>query len=111
MVNGQDLGRTPTTLTLKRKNQYQVVFKLEGHEDVTLAIDKEFKFGATIIGNIFSWGIIGIVVDIANGSAYQLTPEQLHASLGARGTAARIDADSESIQVYFFEPSQVVTPN
>ena len=85
MVNGADMGATPTRITLKRDKTYQVIFQKEGFEDVTLNIDRAFQFTPAVIGNLFSWGIIGLVVDVANGSAYELEPEQLDATLTARG--------------------------
>jgi len=90
IINGEEKGKTPLTLTLKRNKTYQIVFKKEGFKDLTVNIDKQFKFVPTIIGNIFSWGIIGIVVDLANGSAYQLTPEQVDVTLAKLGTSLNI---------------------
>jgi len=104
IINGEVKGTTPTSLILKRNKEYQVIFRLDGYKDVTLNIEKEFKFVPTIIGNIFSWGIIGIVVDLANGSAYQLTPEQLNATLQKMGTAMiqPNPNDKNEIHVVFF---------
>ncbi len=76
-VEDENRGVTPVTLTLKKKNKYRIVLSKEGYEDVVVNLDKNFKFAPTIIGNIFSWGLIGIIVDLANGSAYQLSPEAI----------------------------------
>jgi len=107
IVNGEDKGATPTTLTLKRNRTHQVIFRLEGYDDITINIDRHFKAGAAIVGNIFSWGLIGIVVDVANGSAYQLTPEELNASLNQMPAMSRMEFDDEHIQVVFLTPEQV----
>lgn len=106
-MNGEDKGATPTTLTLKRNRAHQVIFRHEGYEDVTINLDRQFKVGAAIAGNIFSWGLIGIVVDVANGSAYQLTPEQLNATLKQKGAVSSVKVEQDEIMVMFFSPSEV----
>ncbi len=102
IVNDEDMGSTPTTITLKRSREYRVVIKKENYEDVTLNITREFKKGAAIWGNIFSWGVIGMVVDNANGSAYQLSPEELNATLENSGMSLIDNNDPDSIVVYLF---------
>jgi len=81
MVNGQDRGETPTTLNLDTDRNYQLEFAKDGYAAETLNVNKDFTIGWPIFGNIFSWGLIGIVVDVANGSAYKLEPAQLEAAL------------------------------
>ena len=107
VVNGEDKGMTPTTLTLKRNRSYQIVFKLDGYEDVTINMDRQFKITAAIGGNFFSWGLIGIVVDVANGSAYQLTPEELDVTLRRTGSTTSASTDRDHVQVFFFTPDKV----
>lgn len=80
-INGEDRGSTPATLELKRNKDYRVVVKKEGYKDVTVNIDKEFTIGWPIIGNVFSWGLLGVIVDVADGAAYKLTPEETMAAL------------------------------
>ena len=79
-----------------------VVIKKENYEDVTLNITREFKMGAAIWGNLVSWQIVGIVVDIANGSAYQLSPEELSVTLENTGMGLIDNNDPDSIVVYLF---------
>ena len=105
-VNGEDKGATPTTLTLKRNRTHQIVFKHPNYEDVTINLDRKMKAGPAIVGNLLSWGLIGMVVDFANGSAYQLTPEQLDVTLRAMGTSS-VDVNDDEIKVIFFTPEQV----
>lgn len=109
LVNGEDKGATPTTLNLKRGRDYQLVFRLDGYEDVTLNLERKFLAGSSVVGNIFSWGLLGIVIDVANGAAYELTPEELDATLRQNDMASTIDAREGSIQVFFFNPDQVAT--
>lgn len=105
-VNGEDKGATPTTLTLKRNRTHQIVFKHPGYDDITINLDRKMKAGPAIVGNLFSWGLIGMVVDFANGSAYQLTPEELDVTLRSMGTA-KVDIQADEIKVIFFTPEQV----
>jgi len=107
LVNDEDKGTTPTTLTLKRNRSHKIVFRLDGYEDVTVNLDRKFMVGWPIFGNIFSFGLIGIVVDVANGSAYQLTPEELDVTLRRTGGTASIKAEEDHIQVFFFTHDQV----
>ncbi len=94
IVNGQDRGETPTTLNLDTGRNYQVRFERDGYSSETLNLNKDFTIGWPIFGNIFSWGLIGIVVDVANGSAYKLKPEQLEAAL--ESTSADISVPENS---------------
>ena len=94
VVNEQDRGETPTTLNLDAGKNYQVRFEKDGYSSETLNLNKDFTIGWPIVGNVFSWGIIGIVVDVANGSAYKLKPEQLEAAL--ESTMADISAPEGS---------------
>lgn len=82
-VNGINSGLTPQTLSLKRNQTHQIEFSRDGYESVLFNVERKFDIGTTVIGNIFSWGIIGIIVDVATGAAYTLTPADLQANLGA----------------------------
>ncbi len=105
LVNGEDRGATPTSLTLKRNRTHQITFQMDGYEDVIINLDRDFKAGPTLVGNFFSWWIIGVVVDVANGSAYQLTPEELDVTL--RGSQTALDVSADELQVIFFTPDQL----
>lgn len=94
-INGIDKGTTPQTLSLKRDSDYVLTFKKEGYEDLNVEVRKEFDFGTTIVGNIFSWGLIGIVVDVATGAAYSLTPADVEANLEAMQSAGYIETNFE----------------
>lgn len=105
LVNGMEMGQTPTTLKLKRDKNYQIVFRLDGYDDMTINMEREFKIGAAVVGNIFSFGLIGLVVDITTGSAYQLTPEQVNTTLRSMGTSSLTPKEGE-VNVVFFTPAQ-----
>jgi heat shock protein HspQ/uncharacterized protein YceK len=95
MINNIDKGTTPQTIGLKRNQNHVVTFKKDGYKDVTMEITKKFDIGTTVIGNIFSWGLIGIIVDVANGAAYSLEPYDLQANMESLQAAGYIPSDLE----------------
>jgi len=95
-VNGINSGLTPQTLSLKRNQTHQIEFSRDGFESVLFNVERKFDIGTTVIGNIFSWGIIGIIVDVATGAAYTLTPADLQANLGALQSLNLIPAELKS---------------
>ena len=110
-VNGVNWGQTPMTLDLRRSREYEIIIALEGYEDVVFDVHKEFKMGAAVIGNLFSFGVLGLVVDVANGSAYQLTPEMLDTTLRRNDIALNVDPQApDRLQVVFLTPDQVAVP-
>lgn len=94
LVDQQDRGETPTTLTLDTGSDYQISFERDGYTSETVNVRKDFTIGWPIFGNLFSWGVIGVVVDLANGSAYKLKPEQIDTAL--EETSASIDVPEDS---------------
>ena len=82
-VNGVHRGLTPQTLSLKRNKDHILEFTRDGYEKVTFAVDRKFDIGTTIVGNLFSWWLLGVIVDVASGAAYTLTPADLNANLSA----------------------------
>lgn len=106
LVNNQDRGETPTTLTLDTSNNYQITFEREGYSSETVNVTQNFTVGWPIFGNLFSWGLIGIVVDVANGAAYKLTPEQVDTAL--EETTASIDVpDDSDLHIALFSKDKV----
>lgn len=64
-INGNQIGRTPVTVPLKRSlTPPMVQLKLDGYEPKTLAIQNSFN-GVSIL-NIFFWP--GFIVDTATGT-------------------------------------------
>ena len=82
-INEVNAGKTPLEKSLKRNQDYRVSIKLDGYQPYETLISKEFN--AWALGNIFIGGIIGIVVDLATGAVYKLSPKELNASL-SKGT-------------------------
>ena len=72
-------GTTPALIELPREDEYKVTVSLEGYEAGEVYIDQ--KLSTAFWGNILCGGVIGIIVDLSNGAAYDLEPEQIHVSL------------------------------
>lgn len=67
---------TPGILHLERKGNHTVVFEKEGFKPIEVHLDKTID--GWFFGNFFFGGLIGIVIDFVNGSAYKLTPEEVN---------------------------------
>lgn len=72
-------GKTPQTLRLPRKNEYQVDFTVPGYQPQSVALAKGVN--GWIWGNLVIGWIIGFGVDFLTGSAYKLEPSQLQVAL------------------------------
>lgn len=83
-INDLEIGKTPIEKKLERKNNYNVVIKLDGYKTFETRISR--KFNAWYIGNIVFAGIIGLIVDPITGAMYKLTPDQIKTEL-SEGTA------------------------
>lgn len=81
LVDEVNKGETPAAIQLSRSESHKVTFKKEGYEDVTFKVNKKFDAATTIVGNIFSWALLGIVVDVASGAAYTLSPADVEGNL------------------------------
>jgi len=73
---------TPAVVKLKRGSNHSLTFTKEGYKPVTMKIDKEFN--SWVLGNLIFGGIIGIIVDFADGAAYKLSPKQVNAKLNKK---------------------------
>ncbi|MBE9469136.1 MAG: PEGA domain-containing protein [Bacteroidetes bacterium] len=79
-IDNNNIGITPITTRLSRKFKTQLVkIELDGFKPYEVNITREFN--AWFIGNIFIGGIIGIIIDAADGAMYKLTPTQINAVL------------------------------
>jgi hypothetical protein len=84
-------GQTPTTMTLEKSDgsywggkDYTVTISKEGYDTQTIAVTSSPN-GWYIAGNIVFGGLIGwFIVDPFNGDMYNLSPEQITASMGEK---------------------------
>ena len=77
-VNGLK-GKTPFSASLARNQDYVISIKKEGYKEEMIQITKSFS-GLSIIGNIL-WLLVGVIIDFASGSAYNLNPTKVDVEL------------------------------
>ena len=65
-------GTTPSTVSLPRKNEYQIVVELAGYQPQSTVLTKGIN--GWIWGNLLFGWIVGFGVDFLTGSAYKLEP-------------------------------------
>ncbi len=75
---------SPADLVLKRRDDYEFEIKKPGYKTEYLTIDKDL--GGWFWMNFLSWGFIGILVDISNGAAYNLEPNEFQINLQKEGS-------------------------
>lgn len=72
-------GATPQMISLPRKNDYQIVFQVDGYRPQSVVLAKGIN--GWIWGNLVIGWIVGFGVDFILGSAYKLEPAQVSVSL------------------------------
>lgn len=86
-VDGQQMGTTPATVRLTRKDAHVLRLDLQGYEPFEMQLER--KTSGWIWGNIVFGGLIGVVVDASTGAMYRLTPGAVDATMATR--AAVVD--------------------
>ena len=80
-ISGSGLKvKTPATVSLARDKDYVVIVERDGYESGQATINREFSGWATIGGNIL-WLLVGAVVDLWTGGAWNLKPEAVNVNL------------------------------
>lgn len=94
LSNGQSCV-TPCALRLPRKEEFDVMFALDGYEAGGAHVSSGWSRGGTqtfIIGNIILGGLVGMGVDASNGATRDLTPNPLAVTLVPVAPAAPVVA-------------------
>ena len=81
-VDNQSTGQTPYIAHLSRKDNHVVKLDLPGYAPAEMTLTR--KTSGWVWGNILFGGIIGLAVDAMTGGLYNLTPEQLAATLASQ---------------------------
>lgn len=84
-VNNVSHGTTPTITKLKREDNHIVRIELEGYQPFEATLTKSVS--GWVWGNIVFGGLIGLAVDAISGGIYNLSPEQLTATLSKTDVA------------------------
>jgi hypothetical protein len=72
-------GTTPATVSLPRKNEYQVEVSLAGYQPQSTVLTRGIN--GWIWGNLVVGWILGFGIDFLTGSAYKLEPAQVQVTL------------------------------
>ena len=80
-VDNQGGGQTPYIAHLSRKDNHVIKLALAGYAPAEMTLTR--KTSGWVWGNVLFGGIIGLAVDAMTGGLYNLTPEQLSATLAS----------------------------
>jgi hypothetical protein len=72
-------GSTPGSVKLPKKKEYIVTITMQGFKDANISITQSFE--SWTIGNVICGGIIGLIVDAANGAMWKLEPDVIMVTL------------------------------
>lgn len=75
LADGNQVGETPVSVTLKRKTDHILVFNKEGYEQEQRTV--MHVVSGAVYGNIAAGGLIGWGIDAATGAQYKLAPETI----------------------------------
>lgn len=81
-LDNQAAGQTPYIAHLSRKDNHVVKLTLPGYAPAEMTVTR--KTSGWVWGNIVFGGLIGLAVDAMTGGLYNLTPEQLSATLASQ---------------------------
>ncbi|TAL70453.1 MAG: PEGA domain-containing protein [Bacteroidetes bacterium] len=78
-VDGRDVGKTPSSLKLQRGKAHYFEISKSGYETYKITTGKSLS--GWFWGNILCGGLIGIIVDLATGNAYDIDPDRINVIL------------------------------
>jgi hypothetical protein len=88
---------TPCEIEMRRGHDSMVTYTLEGFEPVSVYMQS--KLNGAIAGNIIAGGLIGGVVDGANGASNSLHPNPVYVRLAPVGSGREAELLGEDGQV------------
>jgi len=114
-IDGKDYGKTPQSISLKRKGREKGDEPGKQMYDVSIALDgyypHEFKIKREMdtwfLGNLIFGGLIGIIVDASSGSMYKLTPNQINVQIN-KDVAEAVETNDDRV---YIAVSMKVDPN
>lgn len=89
---------TPTTLDLKRKNEYVLTISKEGYETREVEINNSLRGGMLALDILFT-GLVGVVVDAATGGWYSLNPTNVDVSLARASNDPSVGPETIEVQL------------
>ncbi|MCX5765610.1 MAG: PEGA domain-containing protein [Gemmatimonadetes bacterium] len=97
-VDNKPLGNTPVVATLSRKDTHIIRFEMAGFLPYEATVTR--KVSGWVWGNIIFGGLIGLAVDAITGGLYELSPEQVTATLGKQTGANVTPAKPGSLNIF-----------
>lgn len=94
IIDGQHRGKTPLSVTLRRKERHTVTISLPGYETQEIALER--RVNGWVWGNILLGGLIGLVIDASTGAMYKIDPATLRAQL----TPEQVQARNEGLRLH-----------
>ncbi len=94
LLDGKLVGQTPTTLALKRDNNYLIIIQKTGFEQQSVPVVKDI--GGVVWGNVLAGGLVGWGVDAASGAQYNLLPASVSVKLVPVNTVVKGMAADDS---------------
>jgi hypothetical protein len=88
---------TPCEVSLKRKNDTRIDLTRDGFEPAYVLVQS--VLGGTVAGNLLLGGLVGGVVDSANGASNHLEPQPLTVRLAPRGSGRQPELISKDGEV------------
>ena len=79
LVDGAELGTTPYTASLKRKDKHVVRIEMDTYQPYEISLARATS--GWVWGNLVFGGIPGLAIDAITGSMYKLKPEDVFANL------------------------------
>jgi hypothetical protein len=102
-VDNQQLGVTPVTVKLSRKDHHMVRLEMAGYQPYETKLTRGVS--GWVWGNLVFGGIPGLAIDAMTGGLYKLTPENVEATLVGR-TALSPRTDELQIRIVLFPDPQ-----
>ena len=94
VVDGNLVGQTPTSVSLKRKNDHLLTIQKAGYQPKAVAVVR--NVGGAVWGNIIAGGLIGWGVDAVSGAQYNLVPVTVSVKLEPQGAAVPATSSDDS---------------
>jgi hypothetical protein len=98
--NGFACQATPCNFRMSRKDSFDVTVSLDGYETQTVRVKSQAATEGVVLmtgGNFLLGGVIGSVVDVADGATNRLVPNPLTINLVKKGEQAAAAAASTDL--------------
>ncbi len=85
-LDGSVIGKTPVSISIKKKSGQTIVFSKEGYKPVSMQL--ETRMNSWFWGNIIIGGLIGSTTDAASGAIHEYSPSHYMVTLQQESVTA-----------------------